>query len=193
VLAPHHLWNLAFFEIANASIALQKVEQESQRADSPLFGAITPGAAAGILGHSLGGVVGFYQWEENPQFTSLIQLASVPPSQGLKVPSGKTYLSLTGETDGLLEVDRAQTEFKTVQGPKTFAIVKGMNHFDWVTDATQAELARDGTPAANLEQTRQQANALIDTWLDATLKQNPTAQTRLKGSFAGLTIERATK
>lgn len=176
---PHHPMNLAFFEAGNARVAREGLAEDEAEHLS---------GRAGIGGHSLGGVVRVIDWVAEPAFTALF-LAAAYPDEGTDPAerAGSPALSLAGSEDGYAsaaDVEAGAARFDGI----LYGVVNGMNHFDWVDNPTDAELAKDGT-STGTQNTRQHALAVVDSFLDAALRDDAAAAARLAaGEFVGVEV-----
>lgn len=193
VIAPSHPLDIAFFAQDNPGVALRELRFRALEPDSPFFERLDPFAEAAITGHSLGAVAATWTWAAQPDdFAGVALLASFPgDASHVGTNPGDLALSLTGSTDGLATVDEVTEGFESLSSPRLLAVVQGMNHFAWVDDATAAELGRDGPQERDLSVTRAEAMEVFDTWLDATLTDDPLATTRFAdGAFPDVEVTR---
>lgn len=176
VVSPDHPLELAIMESDNASIVLDALQQEPPEV---LEGALSERAV--VMGHSLGGAVGTFRWIADERFEGLVLLASWPGETTPVEPlTGRPSLSIIGSQDKAGEATQtAFDEYQRFPDPKWFGVVDGMNHYDWADGATDANLAGDGTSTRPQEDTRRDAVRVIDTWLDAWLRDGAAARAAL--------------
>ncbi len=183
VVLPEHAMDLAIFEPANSSIALDHYERLTQEPHT-LAGMGEADGPAAVVGHSLGGVVGTMAWQDEPSIRGLALLASFPaggPDADLSAQAGRPVLGLAGETDGSVSPDEMQANLEVFPDPPRFGVVQGMNHFAWCDDNSPADLADDGPLEGDLDTIRQHAQHALDSWLDAELKDDTDAAERIDG------------
>lgn len=174
---PSHFANLALFEVGNGIAALDALPMEA--------GAIAVG------GHSLGGVVAVKEWLQDDTFTALVLMGSFP-AQGddVQARAGSPVLSMVGTDDGSAAPADVLAGLERFAEPSWYAEVEGLNHYGWTDDATAGELEKDGTAARPVNEARQDALRLLDTWLDATLRGDPAATAAIEaGDFPGVVLE----
>ncbi|MCB9678017.1 MAG: hypothetical protein H6737_23155 [Alphaproteobacteria bacterium] len=170
--SPEHALDLAIAESGNLRFVLDDVERREGR---------RPTASAG---HSLGGVIAEWGWEDDTRIGSLALLASFPAGSGRIGPGGEV-LSLSGASDGsALPDDVREGAARFVDA--RLAFVDGMNHYAWTDDATERELANDGPLGRPLPEVRTDALRVLDTWLDAVLQDDLDARARLDEPFPGV-------
>jgi dienelactone hydrolase len=172
VAAPAHDLDLAIFDTANVRFVLDDIERSA-----------APEAVA-ACGHSLGGVIASWTWQDDTRVDALCLFASFPAGDG-PVEGEGPVLSLSGSTDGsaLPEDVRAGAErYAEAQ----LAFVDGMNHYAWADDASEAELEGDGPLERPLAEVRTDALRVLDTWLDAGLLGDAAATERLDEPFPGV-------
>ncbi len=190
VIAPHHSLNLAIFESDNGSLALDDVLRRADDDGDTLAGAIDSDGPMAATGHSLGGVVASMRWVADDRIGALAMFAGYPPA-GTDVESmaGHPSLMLTGSVDQVEPAVFAE-EYERFGEPRWFGVIDGMNHYDWTDDATEGELADDGTSTRPAEESRVDALRVFDTWLDAHLFGDSDAEARLAaGGFPGVSEE----
>lgn len=178
VIAADHAANLAITQIGNSEVALQDFERRT------LADRMDDSAPAAIMGHSLGGVIATMTWMADDRYAGLGLLASFPAAgTAVETRSSGSELTLWGSEDGGDEEEAiAAVERFDIQA--NFARVDGMNHYAWTDDASESDLAGDGVATRPDEQTRPDALRVLDTWLDATLYEDPTATAALQaGAF----------
>lgn len=183
VLLPSHPGDLAISAADNAAAALRGL-----RASPPpgLEGELPADAPAAVMGHSLGGVVSAMEWVDDPDTFEAVGLLASFPSEGTDVESrvGSPSLSLIGSMDGSAELQDAADGAARFGEPAFFGVIDGMNHYDWTDDASAAELAGDFEPSRPSAETRLDAQYVIDTFLDAFLRDQRDAEVRLAtGAF----------
>jgi pimeloyl-ACP methyl ester carboxylesterase len=177
VVSPEHLLQLAITESDNASLVLDDLEN---RPRGPLTNAL--GERAVVMGHSLGGAVSTFRWMADDRFEGLALLASWPAeSTPVEALVGRPSLSLIGSEDQGGEATLTAFEhYQRFPQPAWFGVVDGMNHYDWADGASDADLAGDGVPTRPQADTRRDTVRVLDTWLDAWLRDDPDARTRLE-------------
>ena len=179
VLAPEHTLGLAIVESDNASYALDEIEERNDEPNDPLFGAIVVGEPVACTGHSLGGTVSAMRWVADDRIGALGIWASYPPDDtDVESMAGAPALLLTGSEDRI-PTQEFLDRWERFPEPTWKGVVEGMNHYDWTDDASDADLAKDGTSLRPLEETRPDAWRVIDSWLDATLLGDAEALDRL--------------
>lgn len=180
VVTAAHDANLAITQIGNTELAVTDLERR------PLGDRLDSGQAA-VLGHSLGGAVASMIWAKDPRYAGLGLLASFPAdSTAVELRTEGSELTLWGSEDEGNE-ENAIAAVARFDVPANFGRVDGMNHYAWTDDPSESELARDGEATRPAEQTRVDALRVLDTWLDATVLEDPAAQSVLDaGSFANV-------
>jgi pimeloyl-ACP methyl ester carboxylesterase len=167
VVAPHHIFDLAFFSQGDGLDALAALRRASaDDSDDVLGGRVSPVSALAI-GHSLGGVVASNAFAGDEQGVShLVLLASVPnPGVDVSRASGRV-LSIAGENDGLITVDEVVEGAKEFAAPITVAVVQGLTHFQLTDEPTPENLEREGTTSPlPLSEARRRALFLVDAML----------------------------
>jgi len=133
------------------------------------------------MGHSLGGVVATFRWVASDRFTGVALLASwAAESTPVEDQGGRPSLSLIGSKDRDGEATKeAFRQYRRYPDPQWFGVVDGMNHYDWADGASDANLLGDGIPTRPLADTRRDAAFVLDTWMDAWLRDEPLALERL--------------
>jgi dienelactone hydrolase len=171
VLAPHHPGDLPIFATGNASEVVQALRRWSRRSSGPLEGMVD-GRRSAILGHSLGGVVAAKNWLYEPEsFSDLVLLASYPAEsedyRRKPSPDGDRVLSIIGGRDARSDdaVGKAHRGIERIREPSTFAVVEGMNHYQWGDLPSQSQLANDAAPTIDTNDARRRALPLIDAFL----------------------------
>jgi pimeloyl-ACP methyl ester carboxylesterase len=156
VVAPVHDADLAILDASNVRWVLDHL------ASRGLSGPRATG------GHSLGGVIAAWAYDDDPRLDALFLLASFPAGDG---PIDRTgpVLSLSGTTDGLSTVDEIEAGAARYPAAEV-QLIDGMNHFAWTDDPTDAELGRDGPLERPLDEVRTDALTVLDGWLDASLE-----------------------
>lgn len=161
VLVPHHGLDLAFFDQTAGERALAAAVEA---------GEVDPDAPLAFVGHSLGGVVSSYAWAGDDTITGLALLASYPADDAAVEGRGEgTVVSILGGDDAKVSRTEAEAGVERFGAPHAFVTVPGMNHYDWTDDATEGELASDGTPSEPQADTRRSAQGALDGWVDACL------------------------
>ena len=176
VVSPDHPLELAIMESDNASIVLDAL---AQKPPEVLEGALSERAV--VMGHSLGGAVGTFRWIADERFDGLALLASWPgETTPVEEMGGRPSLSLIGSEDkGGVATQEAFEAYQRFPEPAWFGVVDGMNHYNWADGATDSNLAGDGTPTRPQEDTRRDAVRVVDTWLDAWLRDDEAAHEAL--------------
>lgn len=188
-VAPSFPMDLALFASDNAVSALRELRQHPPSLVDPAFSAETPAA---VTGHSLGGVVAAKAWLDAPEtFTALGFWASYPDTaDDVSAKDGRPVLSLIGDAEGEARVDDAREGAARFGDTPWFGVIDGMNHYQWTDDATEKELSNDGVATRDLPSTRHDALVVIDTFLDAHLRDDPAALDSLTNAdFSGVTEE----
>ncbi len=182
VVSPQTPLDLAIFESYNASIALDDARWRSGREGTLLSGGLSE-APAYIGGHSLGGVVGVFRWVADPDnFEGVAILASWPAGgTPVEAQAGRPSISLIGSQDRSGEATQTAYDIYTERfpEPRWFGVVQGMNHYDWADTPSDANLRGDGPSERPRDQTRRDAAAVLDSWLDANMLGDAEAQQRL--------------
>lgn len=183
VLSPHHALDLAIFNIGNAVAALDGANDDPELAP-------WVSTDAAVAGHSLGGVVAVKNWLVDERFGPVVLLASYPAAGDDPADrAGSPVLSIAGATDGSAALDDVEAGFDRFEAPRWFALVDDLNHYGWTDGATPEELAGDG-PVDDLPAARAHALAVLDAFLDATLRDDAEAAQRLDEPFEGVTVSR---
>ncbi|MEZ4316305.1 MAG: alpha/beta hydrolase [Myxococcota bacterium] len=172
VAAPAHDLDLAIFDAANVRFVLDDLERRSE-----------PSSVA-ACGHSLGGVIASWAWQDDDRIDALCLLASFPAGEGPVDGSGPV-LSISGASDGSALPDDVRAGAERYARAR-LAFVDGMNHYAWTDGATEGELAGDGPLGRPLEEVRTDALRVVDAWLDASLRDDPGAAVRLDAPFPGV-------
>jgi predicted dienelactone hydrolase len=194
VLRPHHALGLAIFETDNANIAITSLRRAAadSSTDATLAGAVDARGPVAYMGHSLGGVVAVRQWIDSDA-TAVVMLASYPADgDPVMCRAGSPVLSLLGANDTRKSpLANYEAGFRTFAEPRWMGLIAGMNHYAWCDDATAGELATDGALDRPLADVRRDALRMLDTFLDAVLRNDTAARTRLDaGVFANVTVSR---
>lgn len=183
VILPWHALNLAIFQTGNAVIAAQAVVDHPPE----VLRDVIDGDRRAIGGHSLGGVVASSGFVQEPGFDALFLLASYPADGTPAENAGdRPVLSLVGSDDGSDALTLAEPGAQRFPGDVWFGVVDGLNHYGWTDDASRSDLASDGTAGRPLVQSRPDALAVLDAWLDAVLLDDADAAARLDQSFSGV-------
>ena len=184
VALPRHEKLLAITEPGNAAVALGAL-RDGELLDAEL----APDAA--VLGHSLGGVLAARAWSNDPSIEGLGLLASYPADgDDMRARRGeRPVLALAGSTDGSLSAEEMRERVTaSFDEPVWFGTVDGLHHYGWTDDASPGELEGDGVPGRELSVMRQDAQRVLDTWLDAVLRDDPSALERLDEPFDGVEV-----
>ncbi len=184
VASPEHALQLAIMESDNASVVLDDLQE---RPRGPLENGV--GDDAVVMGHSLGGAVATFRWVADERFDGLALLASWPAdSSDVESMKGRPSLSLIGSEDKSGEATQTAYEvYQRFAEPAWFGVVDGMNHYDWADGASDADLASDGVPTRPQADTRRDVLRVLDTWLDAWLRDDAEAKAALEArGFPGV-------
>lgn len=172
VIAPHHPGRVAIFSVGNAAGALRAIRRLSAQSSGRLQDVIAADRRALVLGHSLGGVVAAKNWLYEPEnFSHLALLASYPAAfetyERSPDPNGDAALSIIGSRDARTEdpVRKAKEGVDRLEQPTTFAIVEGMNHYQWGDLPRSGELRQDASPNIDTPLARARALVLLDAFL----------------------------
>jgi hypothetical protein len=162
VLVPHHGLDLPWLDSRAGTRALAWMQESGD----------VQAQATAIVGHSLGGVVGAMQWLDERQAGSAVTglaLLAAWPDEGTNVAlAGEgSVLGVVGSADTKGTVDEVRTGLGKFSAETGLAIVEGMNHYDWTDDATAGELGSDGAASRGQDETRRDAQRVLDAWLDA--------------------------
>lgn len=171
VITAEHPSDLAIFASGTSFEALEAVRVASERSGHPLEGLLDVDAPAAVAGHSLGGVVAARTFIEAPEdFSTLGIIASFPAGwDDLSERAGEPVLSIVGANDGSADLSRVEAAILAQPDPRLYAVVDGLNHYDWADEVSEGELARDGERGRPVAEARTDAMRVIDTWLDAWL------------------------
>lgn len=177
VFTATHPADLAIFASGTSAESLERVREASQDTEHPLAGAVDPDAPAAIAGHSLGGVVAARCFVEDPEdFATVGIIASFPAGwDDLGTRAGDPVLSIVGANDGSADLTRVEAAILDQPEPRLYAVVEGLNHYDWADDVSEGELARDGARGRPVAEAREDAMRVIDTWLDGWLRDDAEA------------------
>ncbi len=127
------------------------------------------------------------QWADDPSLAGLILLASYPAS-GTDVAGERPVLALVGSEDGASSPEEVAPRLDVFDDDTLFyGVVDGLNHYGWTDDAKPSELRGDGPETRPRDEARHDALRVLDTWLDAWLRDDADAQDRLDTPFAGVT------
>lgn len=187
VLSADHDLDLAIFESDNTSRALDDALARSEAGRGPLAGAL--GARAVVMGHSLGGVVASFRWVADPRFEGVGILASwAAEGTPVEAQAGRPSLSLIGSEDRSGEATQeASEQYARFEEPRFFGVIEGMNHYDWADGPSDDNLLSDGVPTRPREESRRDAQRVIDAWLDAWLRGDSEALAALEAhAFPGV-------
>lgn len=189
VIAPAHKGLLALTEEANASAALDWLE-EAAEAEGLLKGSLDLGNGAAVIGHSLGAVVAAMRWVADERFGGLVMLAGFP-AEGTDLESrrGTPSLSIGGQRDLMSTPQEVKEGFSKLPEPRWLGMVTGMHHFAWSDGNTASNLDGDGVPTRPLEDLRSDALLLLDAFLDTHFKGSSKAYKALSGGmFPGVEV-----
>ncbi len=162
VLNAQHPGNLAIFDVGTSLRALDAVLAD------PVLGDRVADVPGLTVGHSLGGVVASKIWNLASADTMrhLVMLASLPDANDTfdDPAEGRIVFSMWGTENGrtsseeFYEGSRAFTDAADV-----FTVtIEGMNHYQFMTDPTEEELADDGVATIDIETAQRTALALLD-------------------------------
>ena len=186
VAMPRADWLLAITQPGNGEVALRAL-REASGSDGRLEGLVASDGPVAVSGHSLGGVLAAGQWARDDGVEGLVLLASFPAAgTDLSGASDKPAVALAGETDAKAPPDDVESHLEPIEGPLWYGVVDGMNHYAWTDDPSEGELAGDGEQTRSVGETRRDAQRVLDTWLDAWLRDDPAALGRLDGAFPGV-------
>lgn len=155
VLVPQYPRDLAIYGTERTHRSLVEARELGLVNDEPAI----------LVGHSLGGTVGAYQWVDYPEdYAELVMLASWP-ARRLDVSRDERVLELVGSEDGEpISTFEERTEGFT---DLTFHVIDGMTHYDWTDGTTDREINKQGTTSTRpMDETRAEAVDLLLTWLD---------------------------
>lgn len=176
VIVPHHGLDLAWLDARAGTRALAWMLESGDVQEQ----------ATALVGHSLGGVVGATQWLDERQagstVTGLALLASWPDdAANVALGADGSVIGLVGTADAKGTPDEVRAGIEKFTVDTAFVTVEGMNHYDWTTAATAGELGSDGAASRPQAETRQDAQRVLDAWLDACVGgRDPAAWTRLE-------------
>lgn len=173
-IAPSHFASIASFEPDNATIALESAMR---------LGFVRTGAKIAISGQAIGGIVAATTFAKDERYAGLVLIASYPdpaPEPNDTSQRGRAVLAIAGETDEKIPADDVRTGIARYASPRAFASIPGMNHFAWTDAPTPKEISADGPLGVSLEEARRQALFVLDTWLDATLRDDAAAAIALE-------------
>ncbi len=188
VLADHPR-DLAFFQPDDGIWVWDRLRELAQEAGT-LKGVIAPDGPAGVAGHSLGAVVSAGLWADHEELGALAMLAGYPAaSADVAARAGSPALALAGGADPRAPIETIEAQITGFEEPFWLGVVEGMNHYAWTDEATERELSSDGEVLGELEDVRSSALDVLDTFLDASLRDDPTAAARLEvGEFDGVEL-----
>ena len=172
VAAPAHALDLAIFESGNTRAVLDDIERRRGRVPT------------GAAGHSLGGVIADWAFQDDPRIEAAALFASFPAGSG-SLPQPGPVLSLSGTTDQSALPSDVQAGAERYPNARLH-FVEGLNHYGWTDDATASELEGDGPLDRALPELREDAMRVFDAWLDATLKGDADARARLDLPFSNV-------
>ena len=185
LLADHDA-NLSLLTAGNSEAAWDDLAS----AGGPLSGHIGVGSPAAVLGHSLGGVAAASLWATSPERWGVLGILASFPAGDTDVEqfTGRPTLHLVGSEDEP-EAKREQG-FERFAEPRIFGVVEGMNHYDWTDDVSDSDRDKDAPHLRPTEESRRDAQHLLDTALDAWLRGDGDAAERLDGAFEGVEVSR---
>lgn len=167
VVMPHFLGDLAFFSTADGPSGLDAARAASALPDSPIAGVIADDEPAVVVGHSLGGVVGadIFLDDDGGAFAGLALLCSFPnPDRALSARGGHVVTIAAGN-DGLVDVSEVENSAIAMADAGldvTAAVAGELTHYQLTDDASEADLAKEGTDGGDLDEGRRRATFLID-------------------------------
>jgi len=166
VINAQHAFDLAIFDVEASLRALDFV-----RNDDDLSGRFADVPAVAI-GHSLGGVVASKLWNMSggDVIQHLVLLASLPDPADTFAPrgDGRIVFSIWGTRNG----NTTSQEFYDAAQVYTDAAdlfvvtIEGMNHYQFVEDPTDDELANDGVATIDIEDAQRTTLELVDRLCD---------------------------
>lgn len=146
MIVPHHGLDLPALDATAGQRALDAAVEA---------GTVDPDAPVGIAGHSLGGVMGAAQWADNEAIEGLALLASYPADDtNVEARTSGSVVSIVGTEDMKSTPDDVQAGADRFSLTHAMVKVPGMNHYDWTDDATEGELAGDGSATADRADSR---------------------------------------
>ncbi len=89
-----------------------------------------------VVGHSAGGGTAI-RYAQNPNVLTYIPMSAGPFAFGggaAPVPPDKPSMYITGRDDGIADLDRITTAYKTVPAPKRFVVIDGSGHLNGMSD-----------------------------------------------------------
>lgn len=197
VLLPQHLFALSILDTDNAILSLATTREAVTEAGT-LQNAIAPSASAVVMGHDVGGLIAARQWRDRTDFRGVALLASYPQSGDmLSSRAAGSVLAITGTADTLSPPTRVREAFVAIGAtrdpltPRAFAVVDALNHYTWTDAPEDNERANDGPRPGDPRGVRANALAVLDAWLDATLRGSAEGRALLDANdFRGVTVYR---
>lgn len=188
VLADHAR-DLAFFQPDDSIYAWERLGELAGEPGT-LDGVILPDGPAAVAGHSLGAVVAAGLWADDARLSGLAMLAGYPAGGAdIEARAGVPALAMAGSTDEKSPPETIDAQTARFEDPFWLAVVEGMNHYAWTEDATERELSGDGAVQGSLEEVRAAALGVLDTFLDAAVREDDEALARLDaGVFDGVEL-----
>jgi dienelactone hydrolase len=184
VAMPHHLLDLAFFEVDNGAAARALVVSPPT---SLLTGLVDPARIA-VAGHSLGGVVASKLAVEG-KFQALVLEASFPDSAddralpSLKLPS----LSLAGTKDCSAKFELVQAGWNKLPSPTALVVLSGLTHYQFTGDQAPDE-KRNCLPEGSLDEAHARVGAALVSFLGSALNSQSIDQPAL-ASIVGAEVQ----
>jgi len=174
---------LAITQPGNGEVALAALRDEAGPGGA-IEGAVAEDGPVVVSGHSLGGVVAAMQWVGDPSIRGLALYASYP-SKGTDVASaaGRPVIALAGSADGSAPAAAVGAHLDRFAPPLYFGVVDGLDHYGWTDDPSPSELKGDGQPGRPVPELRRDVDRVLDTWLDAWLREDGAAAARLDQPF----------
>ena len=103
--------------------------------------------------------------------------------------------AMTGTADTLAPPTRVRAGYemfsRSPDALQAVAVVDSLNHYGWTDAAEDDERASDGPRPPDLWVVRRRALAVLDAWLDATMRDDTNARQLLSiGRFDGVSVTR---
>jgi hypothetical protein len=99
-------------------------------------------------------------FERDPGQRGLVLLSSYPAKAPTRTDG--RVVSITGGSDGLVDVSEVQGGVDSMRAPAIGAVVEGLTHYQLTDGASDAELEREGTTGLDLDVVRRRALFVID-------------------------------
>lgn len=184
VAMPHHLLDLAFFEVDNGAAARELLVSPPH---SLLTGLVDPTRIA-VAGHSLGGVVASKLAVEG-HFQALVIEASFPDSAddkalpNLHIPS----LSMAGSKDCSAKFELVEAGWNKLQSPTALLVLSGLTHYQFTGDQAPDE-KRNCLPDGSLDDAHARVGAALVSFLNSALNSQSIDQAALS-SIIGAEVQ----